>query len=176
MRWLSVSVLSSLLAFSASAAVDMAETARTVASVATVRAGTAIVACDDPDGWRFDVVASLDDGRDVVQVTISAPEARRPPKFGVLFRVGGAGVQNVWTSNAEADGFHLWPQLWWRGQSRYVSELACDTPVAVGFNSDEKSPVALACSEAFNHLEFGLYADDRTCEIVGRCEIGRAHV
>ena len=162
-----------LAAVSAAAAVDMAETARRVATVKTAFAGTAEVRCDDPGGWKFDVAAEVDDGRDVVKVSISSPDARRPPKFGVLFRVSGAGVQNVWTSNAETDGYHLWPQLWWCGQSRYVSELACDTPIAVGFNSDEKAPVALACSEAFNHLEFGLYADDRTCEIVGRCEFFR---
>lgn len=173
MRCLNLAALATLFAVSANAAVDMAETARTVATAETTWGGIALVTCDDPNGWTFCAKASVDAGRDVVQITISVPETRIPPKFGVLFRVSGAGVQNVWTSNAEADGFHLWPQLWWSGQSRYVSELACDMPIAVGFNSNEKSPVALACSEAFNHIEFGLYADDRTCEIVGRCEFFR---
>ncbi|MBQ3097609.1 MAG: alpha-galactosidase, partial [Kiritimatiellae bacterium] len=173
MKRLFASVLAFASASAAVAAVDMAETARTIATIETTFSGTAQVACNDPGGWTFKVAAEVDDGRDVVKVSISAPDARRPPKFGVLFRVGGAGIQNVWTSNAETDGYHLWPQLWWCGQSRYISELACDTPIAVGFNSSEKAPAALACSEAFNHLEFGLYADDRTCEIVGRCEFFR---
>ena len=162
--------------FASFAATDMAETARTVARIETAHSGVATVACDDVGGWQFDVKALTDDGRDVVVVTIRAEKESVPPKFGVLYRVSGAGVQNVWTADAERDGYHLWPQLWWGGQSRYHSELAYDTPIAVGFNSDEKSPVALACSEAFNHLEFGLYADDRTSEIVGRCEFFRQPV
>ena len=157
------------------AATDMAETARTVATVETAFSGTAVAACDDPGEWKFDLRASVDGGRDVVTVRISAPREMQPPKFGVLFRVPGAGVQNVWTSGSDArnDAHHLWPQLWWRWDSQYISGLARDTPIAVGFNSSEKSPVALACTEAMEHLVFGLYADDRTCEIVGRCEFFR---
>ena len=93
-----------------------------------------------------------------------------PPKFGVFFRVPGAGVRNVWTSNCGRNAFKVDPQLWWGWESKYTSQLAQDIPLAVGFGPDETAPVALACSEAFNYLEFGLYADDRTCEMVGRCE------
>ena len=139
-------------------------------TVETEFSGTAEVTCDDTKGWAFDVSASVDDGRDVVTVRISRPEDADPPKFGVFFRVPGAGVQNVWTSNHGTDGFHLWPRLWWKWKAASHSELANEMPVAVGFNSAGVSPVALACSEAFNSLEFGLYADDRTCEMVGRCE------
>ena len=145
--------------------------AKVLKTVGTVHSGIAEVTCDDPRGWAFDVRAEDDAGRDVVTVTISSPTNAMPPRFGVFFRVPGAGVQNVWTSNCRADGFHLWPQLWWDIRSKYVSQLALDTPVAVGFNSQEVSPVALACSEALEYLHFGLYADDRTCEIVGRCEL-----
>jgi len=151
-------------------ATSMDEKALVRGGVKTAHSGIAELTCDDPQGWHFDVKATDDQGRDVVTVSISSPTNATPPRFGVFFRVPGAGVQNVWTSNFETDGFHLWPQLWWGWTARYTSQLARDTPIAVGFNSQEKSPVALACSEAFNNLEFGLYADDRTCEIVGRCE------
>ena len=99
------------------------------------------------------------------------PTNTAPPQFGVQLRVSGAGVQNVWTSDfITSDGQHLWPQLWWEDRSTYESQLAANTPIAVGYNSKGVSPVALACSEASNFLKFGLYADDRTCEIIGRCE------
>ncbi|MBS7286902.1 MAG: alpha-galactosidase, partial [Kiritimatiellae bacterium] len=119
---------------------------------------------------KFDVKASNDNGRDVVTVKISSPTEATPPKFGVFFRVSGAGVQNVWTSDIEKEKFQLAPQLWWKWATKYTSQLAQNTPIAVGFNSAGVSPVAIACSEAFNFLEYGLYVDDRTCEIVGRCE------
>ena len=157
-------------------ATDMDHKGRVIATVATKNAGTAEVTCNDPGGWKFAVSASEDAGRDVVTVRISSPTVARPPQFGVFFRVPGAGVQNVWTSNFEGDGYHVWPQLWWGWKAKYKSQLARDTPIAVGFNSRERAPVALACSEAFNALEFSLYADDRTCEMVGRCELFTAPV
>lgn len=172
---LAAAAAAGLSAFHASAT-DMYHKGRVIATVETKGAGVAEVTCNDVGAWKFDVRASQDAGRDVVTVRISAPDAAKPPQFGVFFRVPGAGVQNVWTSNFESDGCHLWPQLWWKWKSKYKSQLARDAPLAVGFNSRERAPVALACSEAFNALEFGLYADDRTCEIVGRCEFFTAPV
>ena len=158
------------LAMGGAFATDMDHKAKAIRTVVTRHSGTAEVTCNAPGGWTFDVQALEDGGRDVVTVRISSPTNAMPPRFGVFFRVSGAGVQNVWTSDCEKDGFHLWPQLWWGEDSTYRSQLAKETPIAVGFNSQETAPVALACSEAFTAIEFGLYADDRTCEIVGRCE------
>jgi len=154
----------------AACATDMDHKAKVIATVRTAHAGVAELTCNDVGSWTFDLKASVDDGRDVVTVTCTAPAETKPPQFGVFFRVSGAGVQNVWTSAHDRDGYHLRPQLWWGWISRYTSELAKETPIAVGFNSAERAPVALACSEAFDTLVYGLYADDRTCEIVGRCE------
>ena len=155
---------------SVSHATEMDAKAKVYTTVNTPFSGTAEVTCENPAGWKFDVKASNDNGRDVVTVKISSPTEATPPKFGVFFRVSGAGVQNVWTSDIEKEKFQLAPQLWWKWLTKYTSQLAQNTPIAVGFNSTGVSPVAIACSEAFNFLEYGLYIDDRTCEIVGRCE------
>ena len=155
---------------SVSHATEMDAKAKVYTTVNTPFSGTAEVTCENPAGWKFDVKASNDNGRDVVTVKISSPTEATPPKFGVFFRVSGAGVQNVWTSDIEKEKFQLAPQLWWKWATKYTSQLAQNTPIAVGFNSAGVSPVAIACSEAFNFLEYGLYVDDRTCEIVGRCE------
>ena len=144
--------------------------AKVLKTVKSALSGTVEITCDDPGKWTFDVTAGTDDGRDVVTVKISAPTDAVPPKFGVFFRVPGAGVRNVWTPDFERAAFKVDPQLWWGWTSKYTSQLARDMPVAVGFGPDETAPVAIACSEAFNYLEFGLYADDRTCEMIGRCE------
>ena len=148
----------------------MDKKATVIKTVGTVFAGTAEVTCDDTKGWTFDVSASVDDGRDVVTVRLSRADDAAPPKFGVFFRVSGAGVQNVWTSNHEADGTHLWPRLWWGWKTPYHSELAHETPLVVGFNSAGVSPVAIACSEAMEHVVLGLYAEERSCDVIGRCE------
>ena len=130
-----------------------------------------LVTCDDWRGWTHSVRTDKDAGRDAVVVRIASPTNAAPPQFGVQLRVPGVGVQNVWTADfLTSDGQHLWPQLWWDDRSTYESQLAANTPIAVAYNSTGVSPVALACSEASENLKFGLYADDRTCEIVGRCE------
>ena len=140
--------------------------------VVTARAGAApLVTCDDWRGWTHKVETSSDSGRESVTIRLSSPTNATPPQFGVQVRVPGPGVQNVWTSDfITSDGQHLWPQLWWEDRSTYESQLAVNVPIAVGYNSTGASPVAMACSEASNFLKFGLYADDRTCEIIGRCE------
>ncbi len=128
------------------------------------------ITCDNPCGWTFDVSSSVDAGRDVVTIRLSSPVESVPPQFGVLLRVSGANVRNVWTCDYTRDAFKLSPQIWWNWTAKNTSHLAKDVPLAVGFGPNEISPVAFACSEAFNFLEFGLYTDERTCETVVRCE------
>ena len=154
----------------AAQATDMEHKAKTLATVATAHSGVAEILCDDAQGWKFEASAADDNGRDVVTVKISSPTTKRPPKFGVYFRVNGDGVQNVWSTHFTLDGYHLRPKLWWGGPSRLKSMLASNSPLAVGFNSTGVSRAAVACSEAFEAVEFGLYADDETCDIIGRCE------
>ena len=149
---------------------DMEKKAKTLATVATAHCGVAEVLCDDAQGWKFEASATEDAGRDVVTVRISSPTAKRPPQFGVYFRVRGDGVQNVWCTNFQLDGCHLRPKLWWGWAARLSSMLASNAPLAVGFNSAGVSKAAIACSEAFETVVFGLYADDETCDIIGRCE------
>ena len=165
-----IAVFAAAAALSPLVADVMDQKAAVVKTVETSFAGTAEVTCDDAKGWTFDVSASVDDGRDVVTVRLSRADDAAPPRFGVFFRVSGAGVQNVWTSNHRADGAHLWPRLWWGGISQYHSELAYNMPIAVGFNSAGAAPVAIACSEAMERLAFGLYAEERSCDVIGRCE------
>ncbi len=49
-------------------ATDMDYKGRVIATIATKNAGTAEVTCNEPGGWKFDVSASQDAGRDVVAV------------------------------------------------------------------------------------------------------------
>ena len=153
-------------------ATDMERKAKTMLTCPTTKAGLAEITCENPGEWEFSVKTSVDAGRDVVTVRIVATKEIMPPQFGVYFRGCGADVQNVWTSDTSVngDGRHLRPKLWWGWVSRYHSELANNMPLAVGFNSRDVAPVAVAASEAMRPIDFGLYADDETCDIICRCE------
>ena len=164
--------IATLCAVCVFAATDMEHKARTIMTCQTMRAGKAEITCDNPGEWKFSAEASVDNGRDVVKVRITAPKELPPPQFGVYFRGSGADVQNVWTSDTSVngDGRHLRPKLWWGWAAKYHSELANNMPLAVGFNSRDLAPVAVAASEVMRPVDFGLYADDETCDIICRCE------
>ena len=69
---------------SVSHATEMDAKAKVYTTVNTPFSGMAEVTCENPAGWKFDVKASNDNGRDVVTVKISSPTEATPPKFGVF--------------------------------------------------------------------------------------------
>lgn len=150
-------------------ATDMERKMKVVKSFTTALGARGDIVCDAPGGWNFDVSCGTDNGRDAVTVRLSSTQEALPPHFGVFLVTSGAGVQNVWINDHEKDGFHLRPKLWC-GWCLNSSALAQNTPLAVGFNSQGVAPVAMACSEAFERTKWGLYADDRTCELTARFE------
>ena len=128
--------------------------------------------CANPQGWTFNVSAKGQDGLDVITVLMTAPTESVPPAFTLSFRTSGADITHVWTSSYSADATRLWPKAW--GPTRYSSQLAYETPLAVAINGDNRARLAMATSEAFEKVLFGLVADERTCAVEG--QIGRAHV
>ncbi len=170
--WAALRAAFALVALSvtnAADAADMEGKMKVVKSFTTALGARGDIVCDAPGGWTFDVTCGTDGGRDAVTVRLTSVEEALPPHFGVFLVTSGAGVQNVWINDHEKDGFHLRPKLWC-GWCLNVSALAHNTPIAVGFNAQGTAPVAMACSEAFEETKWGLYADDRTCELTARFE------
>ena len=153
----------------AGSAADLEQKMKPVRSFTTALGAQGEIVCDAPGDWSFDVTCAEDGGRDAVTVRLSSGAEAMPPHFGVFLVTSGAGVQNVWISDYDKDEFHLRPKLWC-GWALNRSALANETPIAVGFNSAGAAPVATACSEAFEPTKWGLYADERTCEITARFE------
>ena len=134
--------------------------------VATASVGAVAVTCANPQGWTFNVSAEGRDGLDVITVLMTAPKESVPPAFTLSFRTSGADITHVWTSSYSADATRLWPKAW--GPTRYSSQLAYETPLAVAINGDNRARLAMATSEAFEKVLFGLVADERTCAVEGR--------
>lgn len=168
MKKLLIGIACAALAF-AGGATEVKGKMKPVKAFTTALGAKGEVVCDAPGGWTFDVSCAVDGGRDAVTVRISSAEEALPPRFGVFLVSSGAGVQNVWISDCSQDGHHLWPKIWSNGKMN-KSALAFETPIAVGFNSQGVSPVAAACSEAFEPSKWCLYADERTCEATARFE------
>ena len=135
-------------------------------AVQTASVGAVTVMCAEAQGWRFDVSASGVDGRDEVAISLAAPEAARPPVFEVFFRTSGAGMTHVWTGDYRTDTPRLWPKAW--GTTRYRSQLAFEMPLAVALDDGDRSRLAMAASEVFENVRFGLAIEENTCAVEGR--------
>ena len=133
--------------------------------VAVASVGNVTVTCANPGSWTFDVSASGEGGRDVVTVALSAPADARPPVFEMAFSASGADMTHVWNSAYNLDAPRLWPKAW--GTTRWSSQLAYETPLAVAINEDDRARLTMAASEAFEKVQFGLVVDERTCRVEG---------
>ena len=136
-----------------------------VASTATV--GDVQVVCARPGDWTVDVSsAPLAAGVDVLTLRLSAPKPALPPLLVMSFEANGAGVRHVWTSDYTKDAPRLWPDGWdhWRGSS----QLASETPLTVAMDGNDTSHLALACSDAFNRVDFGIVVKERTGDLACR--------
>ena len=155
------------------AAVVAAATCASAAVTNTVKSaavGEVRVVCDKPGDWSFDLSCEGSGGRDVVTVRLSSPKEAMPPVFTLSFMTSGAKTKHVWTSNyaAKNDVDRLWPWAWRDWQGRYSSQLASQTPIAVAYDGEDHAELAIACSDAFNAVNYWLYAYERTCVLEGK--------
>ncbi len=134
--------------------------------VATASVGALTVTSPDAKGWSFNVTCETAGGRDIVTIALSSPVEAMPPVFDVSFRMSGADIAHVWTTPYQTDMPRLWPKAW--GTTRYNSQLAFNAPLAVAFNANDRSRLAMATSEAFEKVLFGLVVEESSCNVEGR--------
>ena len=132
-------------------------------TVTTASSQTVEFDCPDEKGWTFEVTTGIDAGRDVVTVKMSAATEAIPPTFKLSFRASGADIRHVWVSDYKQDAPRFWLRGW-KGPYNYASQLAKELPVAVAFNQDEASRLAVACSEAMHRVDFELGSVPRTSD------------
>ena len=135
--------------------------------VSTASVGEVRLVCDRPAGWTFALSAKAGaDAVEEVTLDMSAAEASTPPSCVLSFDSNGAGVRHVWTSDYLKDFPRLWPAEWnpWRGSS----QLAFETPLTVAFDGADRSHLAVACSETFNKVDFGIVVRERTGDLLCR--------
>ena len=118
--------------------------------------------------------APLAAGVDVLTLRLSAPKPALPPLLVMSFEANGAGVRHVWTSDYTKDAPRLWPDGWdhWRGSS----QLASETPLTVAMDGNDTSHLAVACSDAFNRVDFGIVVKERTGDLACRTKEGNYRI
>ena len=143
-----------------------------VAAVTTATAGEVELACAKPAGWRFALSSEKRaDGREEVTVRLSADHAAVPPAFELLFSVSGANARHVWTCfdpYAPINPNHF-------AKYRQSSQLANGMPLAVAFDENGKSVVAMASTEVFEKTFYSLAFNDHTCALEGKMKFFSAN-
>ena len=127
-------------------------------------AATAALSCPVPNGWTLDK-AERDVAPGVTEVTVrlTSPTNAVPPRFTLDFDRSGARADHVWSPYDER--YALWPKEW--GARPLASELAFRAPVAAAFAEDGSNTLAVACSEAFRKVEYGLTIGASDCRLYG---------
>lgn len=125
-----------------------------------------MASCDDPKGWNFSVSHRVEhDGTYILDVSLLAPTAMRPPAFSLEYELSGTGADHVWSAFDDrytliASGFG--------GRTHYSSQLAYQMPVLTVFGDEGSNVLAVACSEALRKVKFGVGISERTCTLQGK--------
>ena len=136
-------------------------------SVVAASAFEVDIECPDRKGWTIEKSSeAVSDGIDEVTIRMTAGEMSSPPMFTVRYDYSGVGVQHIWTCDWHFDTYRLWPEAW-VGRAKNTSQLAYGTPIAVAFGPDEKSRLAVACSETFEKVDFAIQIKESTCVLKG---------
>ena len=109
--------------------------------VMTASVGNVVLTCADEGNWTFALdTERLADGRETVTLRMSAPKVQAPPVCELFFTMSGARVRHVWSC---MDPYApVYPNHF--AKYKYASQLAQFTPIAVAFDEDERSVVAMA--------------------------------
>lgn len=70
--------------------------------VRSAAVGDIVVNSPDAGQWNFDVsLTTVGDGKELVTITMDAPQECMPPKFNVYFSFPQKGVFNLWNSKGD---------------------------------------------------------------------------
>lgn len=123
--------------------------------IASTSAGDIAVKCAEPEGWSISATmepATESDVTESLHLELTAPSARKPPKFEVTFAVPLDGACHRWTWNSESA---LLPPDWWSG---FDTDIAHGVPICAFVRGDDSNRITVACSEAARvlHCEAGV--------------------
>lgn len=124
--------------------------------------GDIIVNSSDAGQWEFDsALQTLEDGKELLTITMDAPVECVPARFNVYFSFPQKGVFNLWTAYGKCST-HLDP--FWENPNQY-SSLAQRMPLYEYFNDNEQNCLTIALSDSFRRIDGKLGLMEESCEI-----------
>ena len=111
-----------------------------------------VIVSDNPGDWKFTASLENDGEKEIISISMDAPQPCAPARFNVYFTFPQEGVFNIWSPDVYC-GTHLDP-FW--GHTNASSSLAYRMPLYEYFDDNDTNRLTIACSESFRRVEAAL--------------------
>ena len=120
-----------------------------------------VIVSDNPGDWKFTASLENDGEKEIISISMDAPQPCAPARFNVYFTFPQKGVFNFWSPDVYC-GTHLDP-FW--GHTNASSSLAYRMPVYEYFDDNNTNCLTITCSESFRRVEAALGVMEEGCDI-----------
>lgn len=108
-----------------------------------------VIVSDNPGDWKFTASLENDGEKEIISISMDAPQPCAPASFNVYFTFPQKGVFNFWSPDLMC-GTHLGP-FW--GNINASSSLAYRMPLYEYFDDNNKNCLTIACSEVLRKVD-----------------------
>ena len=120
-----------------------------------------VIVSDNPGDWKFTASLENDGEKEIISISMDAPQPCAPARFNVYFTFPQKGVFNIWSPDVYC-GTHLDP-FW--GHTNASSSLAYRMPLYEYFDDNNTNCLTIACSEVLRKVEVALGVMEEGCDI-----------
>lgn len=120
-----------------------------------------VIVSDNPEDWKFTASLENDGEKEIISISMDAPQPCAPASFNVYFTFPQKGVFNFWSPDVYC-GTHLDP-FW--GHTNASSSLAYRMPLYEYFDDNNTNCLTIACSEVLRKVDAVLGIMEEGCAI-----------
>ena len=120
-----------------------------------------VIVSDNPGDWKFTASLENDGEKEIISISMDAPQPCAPARFNVYFTFPQKGVFNFWSPDVYC-GTHLDP--FWGGINA-SSSLAYRMPLYEYFDDNNTNCLTIACSEVLRKVDAVLGIMEEGCAI-----------
>ena len=120
------------------------------------------LSCPNPGAWTMKCQPEiLDEGREILHVTLDAPTRQVPPTFTLSMMFPQHDIHHTWSSEY---GYHNQLRADW--SSPYTSQLASNLPLYALINDNNRNRLTIATNEALRYVEAKIGLREEGCNII----------
>lgn len=135
-------------------------------TLTTRSAGNVTIKSEKEDAWKLQATVEEQNGKEIINLKLSAPSPMAPPRFQVSFQMPQKDTYHLWHASAGADRLPLQPD--W--SASYHSSLANLMPLYAFINENNGNRLTIASDESFRQLNANLGLREEGCLLIGKLD------